>query len=122
MTIWNEFSKDIKELISKDFDKVWRDMHMIEAIPVPATQGWNNYMAEKKLETALTGWSSKYYELPPGAKEIQDLIEYRKMDFSTGCVFKAAYRMGFKNGTTELYDWEKIAWFAARKIKELSGD
>jgi hypothetical protein len=64
----------------------------------------------------LTGWSSKYYELPEGAKEIADLIEHRNMNFNVGNIFKAAYRLGTKRGTTEVYDLEKILWFAEREL------
>ena len=65
------------------------------------------------------GDSTVYYELPEGASELQDLIEYRKMDFATANVFKAAWRDGKKAGTSSLYDWKKIRWFADRKIAEL---
>lgn len=63
----------------------------------------------------LTGWSSHYYELPQGAEELQDLIEYRNMNFAVANIFKAAYRLGDKPGTSELYDLDKILWFAQRE-------
>lgn len=71
----------------------------------------------KKAATpkALTGWSSDYYELPDGCTQIQDLIEDRAMNFAIGTIFKAAYRLGNKEGTTRLYDIEKIIWFATRE-------
>lgn len=62
------------------------------------------------------GWSSDYYELPEGAKEIQDLIEHKKMNFSIGNMFKACYRMGQKG---EEYDLRKIIWFAMRELKRI---
>lgn len=67
----------------------------------------------------LTGWSSSYYELPPNAKELQDLIEYKNMNFAVANVFKAAYRLGDKPGTEELYDLDKIIWFAKREKARL---
>lgn len=70
----------------------------------------------------LTGLSSSYYQLPEGCKELQDLIEYKNMNFARGNVFKAAYRLGDKPGTDQIYDWEKIIWFAQREIQRLKGD
>jgi hypothetical protein len=54
------------------------------------------------------GWSTSYYELPSGATELQDLIEYRGMNFSVGNIFKACYRLGRKDGATTLYDLNKF--------------
>ncbi len=62
------------------------------------------------------GWSTSYYELPRGASELQDLIEYRQMNFSVGNIFKAAYRLGRKDGATTLYDLNKIKWYVNREI------
>lgn len=67
----------------------------------------------------LTGWSSNYYELPKGATELQDLIEYRGMNFSIGNIFKAAYRLGEKPGTEVVYDLEKIIWYAQRELARI---
>jgi len=65
------------------------------------------------------GWSSKYYELPPNAKELQDLIEFKDMNFAIANVFKAAYRLGDKEGTDEAYDLHKILWFAQRELDRI---
>ena len=65
------------------------------------------------------GWSTSYYELPPGAAELQDLIEYRDMSFAIGNIFKAAYRLGRKDGASALYDLNKIRWYAEREIARL---
>ena len=67
----------------------------------------------------LTGLSSSYYELPEGCKELQDLIEYKNMNFARGNIFKATYRLGDKPGTDQIYDYEKIIWFAQREIERL---
>ena len=63
-----------------------------------------------------TGWSSSYYELPEGATELADLIEHKRMSFNIGNIFKAAYRLGGKQGVDELYDLNKIKWFVEREI------
>ncbi len=60
------------------------------------------------------GGSTSYYELPEGATELNDLIEHKAMGFARGNVFKAAYRLGEKDGATTLYDLNKIIFFAER--------
>jgi hypothetical protein len=68
------------------------------------------------------GWSTSYYELPRDASELQDLIEHRQMNFSVGNIFKAAYRLGRKDGATTLYDLNKIRWYAEREIARLEAE
>lgn len=68
------------------------------------------------------GWSTSYYELPKGAKELQDLIEYRQMNFSVGNIFKACYRLGRKDGATTLYDLNKIRWYVDREIARVTAE
>lgn len=67
----------------------------------------------------MKGWASSYYELPEGATELMDLIEYRGMSFAVGNIFKAAYRLGNKEGTTAEYDLRKIIWFAQRELDRI---
>jgi len=68
----------------------------------------------------LTGSSSAYYKLPEDATDIQDLIEYRNMNFAQGNILKAIYRIGEKPGVDAIYDLEKIIWFSNREINRLS--
>lgn len=72
-----------------------------------------------KTQSGVTGWSSDYYQLPPGAKEMQDLIEYRDMNFAMANIFKACYRYGHKANTSKEYDLNKIIWYAQRELKRL---
>jgi len=65
------------------------------------------------------GGSTLYYELPPGATELNDLIEHKNMSFAVGNIFKAAYRLGQKEGAEEEYDLRKIIYFAERRLKQL---
>ena len=67
-----------------------------------------------------TGLGNKYYELPEGAKELQDLIEYKDMNFALGNIFKAVYRLGQKPDNDRHYDLEKIIWFANRELKRIN--
>lgn len=65
------------------------------------------------------GSTPSQYALPPQAKELQDLIEHRNMNFAVGNIFKAAYRLGTKEGVTEEYDLRKIIFFAKREIRRI---
>lgn len=69
-----------------------------------------------------SGLSNRYYELPEGCQELQDLIEYKQMNFAIGNMFKAIYRLGEKDGNTKKYDLEKIIWFAQREIERIQKD
>lgn len=60
------------------------------------------------------GGSSKYYDLPPEAKDLLDVIEYKKMSFALGNIFKACYRLNEKEGVDQNYDLNKIIFFANR--------
>lgn len=65
------------------------------------------------------GSTPHQYSIPSDAKELQDLIEYRNMNFAVGNIFKACYRMGYKEGADELYDLNKIIFFAKREKKRI---
>ena len=67
------------------------------------------------------GSTPSQYALPPDAVELQDLIEYRQMNFAIGNIFKAAYRLNHKHDSPE-YDLRKIIWFANRELKRLGYD
>ena len=63
------------------------------------------------------GSTPDQYGLPKDAKELQDLIEYREMNFAVGNIFKACYRLGKKN--TAEYELNKIIWFAKRELNRI---
>jgi hypothetical protein len=72
---------------------------------------------EKKIKS--DGGSTGYYAIPTGATDLIDLIEYKKMSFSLGNIFKACYRLGEKEGNDLLYDLNKIIFFAERMKAEV---
>jgi hypothetical protein len=72
---------------------------------------------EEEWFTGTGGSTPKQYGIPNGAKELQDLIEYRNMNFSMGNIFKAVYRLGIKN--KDEYELEKILFFANRELKRI---
>jgi hypothetical protein len=82
----------------------------------PTTDYPYDVMPVKKDDEANGGSTPSQYELPPKATELQDLIEYREMNFSIGNIFKACYRMGECSHSDEMRDLNKIIWFAKREL------
>ena len=68
------------------------------------------------------GSTPKQYAIPEWAKDLQDLIEYRNMNFAIGNIFKACYRLGLKENVDPLYDINKIIWFAKREKARIEND
>jgi hypothetical protein len=68
------------------------------------------------------GSTPSQYQLPDNATDLQDLIEYRHMNFAMGNIFKACYRSGNCNHSDLLRDVNKILWFAEREKKRLTRD
>ncbi len=65
------------------------------------------------------GGSTEYYKIPSTAKDLQDLIEEKNMNFAIGNIFKACYRLGEKDGTSAAYDLRKIIFFAQRELDRI---
>jgi len=68
-------------------------------------------------KTKSDGGSTSYYDLPPGARDIGDLIEHRSMPYGIANIFKACYRIGRKAGNDDEYDLNKIIYFAQRELE-----
>lgn len=60
------------------------------------------------------GGRTSYYDIPEGAKELNDLIEHKNMNFALANIFKACYRLGEKDGVDKLYDINKIIYYGER--------
>jgi Protein of unknwon function (DUF3310) len=67
------------------------------------------------------GGSSAYYDFPKNCVTLNDLIEYKEMSFAHGNIFKAAYRLGHKDGISLEYDLNKIIYYANRMLDQLKG-
>ena len=65
------------------------------------------------------GSTASYYELPEGAKELQDLISHKNMNSQIGEIFRAAYRYGESSHSDELRDAKKIKFYIDAEIKRL---
>jgi len=68
---------------------------------------------------ASDGGPSDYYDFPSNCVTLNDLIEYKEMSFAHGNIFKAAYRLGHKEGITLEYDLNKIIYYANRMLDQL---
>lgn len=73
----------------------------------------------RRTKVKSDGGSTSYYQLPKDAKEIQDLVEFRNMNYSVANIFTSAYRLGQKDGVTDEYDLNKIVWFAQRELTRI---
>lgn len=65
------------------------------------------------------GSTASYYELPPGATELQDLISHRDMNAQMGEIFRACYRYGRATHSSKLRDAKKIRFYIEAEIKRL---
>lgn len=73
------------------------------------------------LHDDLPGGSTPVqYSLPVGATELQDLIEYRDMNFAIGNIFKAAFRLGHCDHSDPARDLRKIIFFAWREMERIT--
>ena len=77
----------------------------------------------KRIEPTLgdmvsDGGSSKYYELPRDAEELDDLIYHKKMNYHRANIFKDAYRWDEKNPVE--YELRKIIWMAEAELKQIN--
>lgn len=75
--------------------------------------------ADSKSQSS--GGPTEYYDFPQGAITLNDLIEYKEMDFHRGNIFKACWRWGTKEGVTEAYDARKIIYSGCRLLMKLKG-
>jgi len=65
------------------------------------------------------GSTASYYELPQGAKELQDLISYKDMNAQMGEIFRGTYRYGQASHSDRLRDAKKIRFYIDAEIKRL---
>ena len=65
------------------------------------------------------GSTASYYELPPGAQQLQALISHRNMNAQIGEIFRACYRSGLVEHSDELRDAKKILFYAKAEVERL---
>jgi hypothetical protein len=66
------------------------------------------------------GSTASYYELPPGACELQALISHRNMNAQIGEIFRACYRYGQTSHSDELRDARKIKFYIDAEVARLT--
>lgn len=85
----------------------------------------DDFIEAKDLDEIISsnnnGGSTDYYKLPTKAKDLQDLIEHKQMNFAQGNIFKAIYRANEEHHSTYERDLNKIIWFANREILRIKG-
>lgn len=97
---------------------------MRKHIPKQGVMRYWEYMQQeyRKLDSgkiASDGGPSEYYDFPKGCETLNDLIEYKNMSFAQGNIFKAAYRLGNKDGISLEYDLKKIKYYADRMLNQI---
>ena len=98
----------------------------------PSTEEPNNSVSEpqvtktpplvekpEKGSQVSDGSTASYYELPDGARELQDLISHKNMNSQIGEIFRACYRMGEASHSDELRDAKKIRFYIDAEIERL---
>jgi len=71
-------------------------------------------------QTTSDGSTASYYELPAGAKELQDLIAFRNMNAQIGEIFRAVYRYGQVAHSPRERDLKKIIFYAQAELDRLA--
>ena len=114
-TIKQEFCKKKDEPVPP---KV-RSKNFIPSNPVSAI---TNITQDISTEPSVSdGSTASYYELPEGAKELQDLISFKDMNAQIGEIFRATYRYGQSSHSDKLRDAKKIRFYIDAEIKRLEG-
>lgn len=83
---------------------------VIDASTVIGTNG--SVIHKEKDQVTSDGSTASYYELPPNAKEIQDLIAYKNMNGQMAEIFRGNYRYGECSHSSKLREINKIIFYA----------
>lgn len=73
----------------------------------------------EKVSSDNNGGSTDYYKLPDNAIDLQDLIEYKELNFAQGNILKAIYRANNSTHSSYERDLNKIIWFAQRELERI---
>jgi len=72
------------------------------------------------MTTKSDGSTASYYELPAGAKELQDLISYKNMNSQVGESFRSLYRYGESSHSDRERDCKKVIFYMEAELKRLA--
>jgi len=65
------------------------------------------------------GRTASYYQLPPQATELQDLISFKDMNAQIGEIMRSCYRYGEASHSDRLRDIRKIIYYAKAEEERL---
>ena len=71
------------------------------------------------MKQTSDGSTASYYELPPEAKEVQDLISFKNMNAQVGESFRSLYRYGESSHSDRLRDARKVVFYMQAEIERL---
>lgn len=71
------------------------------------------------MSSRNNGGETDYYKIPEGATMLQDLIEYKNMNFAQGNIFKAIYRCNDTHHSSYERELNKIIYFAQRELNRI---
>jgi hypothetical protein len=74
---------------------------------------------KEKQMSKNNGGDTDYYQIPKNSETLQDLIEYKELNFSQGNILKAIYRMNDDSHSSKERELNKIIWFAQRELKRI---
>ena len=66
------------------------------------------------------GSTANYYKLPSDATELQDLISFKNMNGQMAEIFRATYRYGQVEHSSNVRDLNKIIFYAEAELNRLS--
>jgi hypothetical protein len=72
-----------------------------------------------EISNVSDGSTADYYELPPDATELQDLISYKNMNSQIGEITRSCYRYGESSHSDCLRDAKKIRFYINAEIERL---
>lgn len=91
-----------------------------DCIEMARTRGFKIETIGENMEKEKSdGLTAGYYELPPKAKELQDLISYKNMNAQMGEIGRSWYRYGESSHSDKLRDARKIKFYIEAEIKRL---
>lgn len=70
-------------------------------------------------QTVSDGSTASYYELPPGATELQHLISYKNMNGQVAEAFRSLYRFGESSHSSRVRDARKIIFYMQAEIERI---
>ena len=80
---------------------------------------YETYIKQSRPATKSDGSTASYYELPPGASELQDLISYKDMNAQVGESFRSLYRYGESSHSDKMRDAKKVMFYMQAEVERL---